>query len=65
MNTKKSTVIPVINIQGQGCTGCATSTLCSEYPSIKNIWKHLLFRDLLIHFIEILLATCYCAYKYK
>ncbi|MHB8279704.1 MAG: hydrogenase small subunit [Candidatus Humimicrobiaceae bacterium] len=37
MNTKKSIVIPVINIQGQNCTGCATSTLCSEYPSIKNI----------------------------
>ncbi|MBE3113462.1 MAG: hydrogenase small subunit [Actinobacteria bacterium] len=37
MNTKKSTVIPVINIQGQNCTGCATSILCSEYPSIKNI----------------------------
>ena len=37
MNIKKSTVIPVINIQGQNCTGCATSTLCSEYPSIKNV----------------------------
>lgn len=37
MNSKKSTIIPVISIQGQNCTGCVTSTLCSEYPSIKNI----------------------------
>lgn len=37
MNSKKSTTIPVISIQGQNCTGCVTSTLCSKYPSIKNI----------------------------
>lgn len=37
MNCKKSTYIPVINIQGQNCTGCVTSTICSEYPSIKNV----------------------------
>jgi len=37
MNSNKSTTIPVISIQGQNCTGCVTSTLCSEYPSIKNV----------------------------
>jgi len=37
MNNKKNTVIPVISIQGQNCTGCVTSTLCSEYPAIKNV----------------------------
>ena len=37
MNSKKSKTLPVIYIQGAGCTGCATSTLCSEYPAIKNI----------------------------
>ncbi len=37
MDIKKSALIPVINIQGQNCTGCVTTTLCSEYPSIKNI----------------------------
>lgn len=37
MNSKKSSVIPVISVQGQNCTGCVTSTLCSEYPSVKNI----------------------------
>ncbi len=37
MSIKKSSAIPVINIQGQNCTGCVTSTICSEYPSIKNV----------------------------
>ncbi len=38
MNSKKSKqIIPVIYLQGAACTGCATSTLCSSYPSIKNI----------------------------
>ena len=38
MSPKESkNVIKVVYIQGAGCTGCATSTLCSEYPSIKNI----------------------------
>ncbi len=37
MNQKENKVIPVISIQGQNCTGCVTSTLCSEYPAIKNI----------------------------
>ena len=29
--------IPVIYIQGAACTGCTTTLLCSNYPSIKNI----------------------------
>ena len=37
MSVEKQRVIPVISIQGQNCTGCVTSTLCSEYPSMKNI----------------------------
>jgi len=37
MNTKQTKIIPVISIQGQNCTGCVTSTLCSEYPAIKDI----------------------------
>ncbi|MBN2073400.1 MAG: hydrogenase small subunit [Actinobacteria bacterium] len=37
MYPKSTTVIPVISLQGQNCTGCVTSTLCSEYPAIKNI----------------------------
>lgn len=37
MDIRKSTPISVISIQGQNCTGCVTSTLCSEYPSIKNL----------------------------
>jgi len=37
MSIEKQRVIPVISIQGQNCTGCVTSTLCSEYPSMKNI----------------------------
>lgn len=38
MDSKKSKKnIPVIYIQGAACTGCVTSTLCSDYPSIKNV----------------------------
>jgi hydrogenase small subunit len=37
MNSKSKITIPVIYIEGSACTGCATSTLCSEYPAIKNI----------------------------
>src|SRR4030065_1319684 len=37
MDIKKSAPISVISIQGQNCTGCVTSILCSEYPSIKNV----------------------------
>jgi len=38
MNSKKSKVtIPVVYLTGSACSGCATSLLCSEYPSIKNI----------------------------
>src|SRR4030067_3441762 len=37
MDIKKSAPISVISIQGQNCTGCVTSILCSEYPSIKNL----------------------------
>lgn len=38
MNSKKNKkTIPVIYIQGAACTGCVTSTLCSNFPSIKNI----------------------------
>ena len=37
ISKKSKKTIPVIYIQGAACTGCATSTLCSNYPSIKNI----------------------------
>ncbi len=38
MDSKKNKVtIPVVYIQGSACSGCATSSLCTEYPSIKNI----------------------------
>jgi hydrogenase small subunit len=38
MDTKENKkAIPVIYLQGAACTGCVTSTFCSDYPSIKNI----------------------------
>ena len=37
MDNKKIQPVSIINIQGQNCTGCVTSTICSEYPSIKNV----------------------------
>lgn len=38
MGLKKETkTIPVIYLQGAACSGCVTSTLCSNYPSIQNV----------------------------
>ncbi len=37
MNQDNSTKIPVIYIQAAACSGCATSTICSYYPSLENI----------------------------
>jgi len=37
MDSKSKVTIPVIYLEGSACTGCATSTLCTEYPAIKNI----------------------------
>jgi len=37
MNSKSKVTIPVIYLEGSACTGCATSTLCAEYPAVKNI----------------------------
>lgn len=49
-NKKKTKIIPVLYIQGAACTGCVTSTLCSNYPSIKNILLEEVVPDVKLEF---------------